>query len=239
MKIKNRIWLHTLITVFVLIFSCKKEKDVFIVYMNINPWIEYGSMTDQDGFTYKTILIGTQIWMAENLKTTKYNDGTSIPLVTDKTSWSNLSTPACCWQNNDPARKVTYGVLYNWYTVNTGKLCPTGWHVPTDAQWTTLTTYLGGESLAGGKLKESGFKHWNSPNTGATNETGFSALPGGDRLNGPDAFFDNLGEMGCWYTSSQASSEVTWNREILYNASNICRSNNLKGYGYSVRCIKD
>ena len=175
MKIKNRIWFCPLITVLILIFSCTKEKDFIFI---MNPWIAYGSMTDKDGNTYKTIQIGTQTWMAENLKTTKYNDRTSIPLVTDATSWSNLSTPACCWQDNVPARKVTYGVLYNWYTVNTGKLCPSGWHVPSDAEWNVLTDYLGGENIAGGKLKESGFKHWNKPNTGATNETHFSALSG-------------------------------------------------------------
>ena len=170
---KNKIWYYLLIVVFALISGCQKEGK--FIFMG-SPWISYGSMTDKDGNIYKTILIGTQTWMVENLKTTKYNDGTSIPFVSEPTSWSNLSTPACCWQQNDPARKVTYGVLYNWYTINTGKLCPKTWHVPSDSEWTALTDYLGGENVAGGKLKESGFKHWYSPNTGATNEVAFSAF---------------------------------------------------------------
>jgi uncharacterized protein (TIGR02145 family) len=235
MKTKNRIWFCPLITVLILIFSCNKEKDFIFI---MNPWITYGSMTDRDGNIYKTIQIGTQTWMAENLKTTKYNDRTSIPLVTDAISWSNLSTPACCWQDNVPARKVTYGVLYNWYTVNTGKLCPSGWHVPSDAEWTVLTDYLGGENIAGGKLKESGFKHWNSPNTGATNETSFSALPGGDRLNGPDALFDNLLEMGCWWTTTFGEDWAT-NRLMYDNSIRVQKFFYSKKCGLSVRCVWD
>ena len=120
---------------------------------------------DIDGNNYLTVTIGTQIWMAENLRTTKYNDGTAIPLVTDNTTWANLTTPAYCWYNNDAKTNgSTYGALYNWYSVNTKKLCPTGWHVPNDTEWTTLTTYLGGTAVAGGKLKETGTAHWYSPN---------------------------------------------------------------------------
>ncbi len=195
---KNCIWCY-LIPSFLLIFSCDRDNDTDVLYGNLNPWIEYGSMTDLDGNTYRTIIIGNQTWMVQNLKTTAYNDGTPIPVINDPLSWSNLSTPACCWQNNDPARKVTYGVLYNWYAINSGRLCPSGWHVPVDSEWAGLTDYLGGENIAGGKLKESGFSHWYSPNTGATNETYFRALPGGYRLNGPDALFSNLGEAGGWW----------------------------------------
>jgi len=141
-----------------------------------------GQFSDIDGNVYNTITIGTQIWMKENLKTTKYNDGSSIPLVTDNTAWINLSTPGYCWYNNDAATyKSAYGAMYNWYTVNTGKICPPNWHVPTDTQWETLITYLGGKIIAGGKMKETGTAHWTSPNIGATNETGFTALPGGYR----------------------------------------------------------
>ena len=240
---KNRIWLYPLITVFILIFSCNKEKDVFIVYMNINPWIEYGSMTDKDGNTYKTILIGTQTWMAENLKTTKYNDGTAIPLVTNDTAWINLSTPACCWQNNDPARKVTYGVLYNWYTVNTGKLCPIGWHVPSKAEWTILINYLGGEDASTGKLKETWFHHWPRPNKGATNETGFTALPGGDR-NFQDGLYVSLGEVACWWSSTPDGKTFDGKTQAWYMWSSIydnitSMSTYVQGNGYSVRCLKD
>lgn len=121
MMIKGRIPIYSLFALLSLIISCDKQNDSFII---LNPWIPYGSMSDQDGNTYKTILIGTQTWMTENLTTTKFNDGTVIPLVTDAATWGNLSTPACCWQNNDPARKVTYGVLYNWYTINTESSAP-------------------------------------------------------------------------------------------------------------------
>jgi uncharacterized protein (TIGR02145 family) len=238
MKMQNRIWLYLLIVVFILIHSCTKDNDIYIVNLNISPWKQYGRMTDQDGNTYKTIIIGTQTWMAENLKTTKLNDGTVIPFVPDTLSWSSLSIPACCWQNNDPARKVTYGVLYNWFTVNTGKLCPSGWHVPGDAEWTVLTDYLGGVNIAGAKLKEAGLRHWNYPNTGATNESGFSALPGGIRLEEPDASFENLGEMGCWWTTD---SDESWaSTRLMYdNGIRVQKFFYSKKNGLSVRCIRD
>jgi uncharacterized protein (TIGR02145 family) len=204
-----------------------------------NPDLTYGSVSDNDGNTYKTIQIGTQTWMAENLKTTKYNDGTTIPLVTGTTAWAALSTPGYCWYRNDAATyKATYGALYNWYTVNTGKLCPTGWHVPSDAEWTTLTIYLGGGTVAGGKLKETGTTHWLSPNTGATNETGFTALPGGDRDN--NGAFVLIGYDGRWWSSTEGSTYYAWARNMLYNYSNVSSFVNLyKQDGYSVRCLKD
>jgi|WetSurMetagenome_2_1015567.scaffolds.fasta_scaffold151448_2 uncharacterized protein (TIGR02145 family) len=236
MKLKNRIWFYSLITSFILLFSCEEKKD--IVYLNLNPWVDYGSMTDRDGNTYKTILIGTQTWMVKNLSTTSFKDGTSIPVVTDAASWENLLTPACCWQNNDPIRKVTYGVLYNWYAVNTGKLCPTGWHVPRDAEWTELIDYMGGENIAGGKLKESGFSHWSIPNAGATDEAHFKALPGGNRLNGPNSLFDDLGETGGWWTTEN-SEDFGLSRFIYYHIDHIQKALYPKKCGLSVRCIRD
>jgi uncharacterized protein (TIGR02145 family) len=235
MKKKKRIRPYLLITSLILFFGC--EKDVVIVKI-MDPWIHYGSVTDVDGNEYKTILIGDQTWMVSNLKTTRYNDGTPIPLVPDAASWTGLSSPACCWQNNDPARKITYGVLYNWYTVNTGMLCPVGWHVATDTEWTTLISYLGGENIAGGKLKESGFRHWVSPNTGATNEVAFSALPGGDRLSGSDAVFEKLGEMGCWWTIASNDGQGV-GRIISVNNINVRKSYIPKKNGMSVRCVWD
>ena len=199
--------------------------------------------TDPDGNTYSTVTIGTQVWMASDLKTTKYRDGTPIPLVTDNTAWSKLSTPGYCWYNNDvAANKDTYGVLYNWYTVNTGKLCPTGWHVPTDAEWTTLTTFLGGETGAGGKLKETGTSHWASPNTAATNTTGFTALPGGCRYGEPtffsEATFSYIGYCGGWWSSSD-DTQLAYLRYMFYFYSTVNRDFGYKNYGLSVRCLRD
>ena len=203
---------------------------------NTSQAITFITLTDADGNTYGLIKIGSQIWMAENLKTTKYNDGTSIPLVTNNTSWAVLSTPGYCWYNNDASTyKNTYGALYNFYTVETGKLCPTGWHVPTNIEWTALTTYLGGESVAGGKLKETGTTHWNSPNTGATNETGFTALPGGYRNN--NGAFNDIGNQGDWWSSTESGTNNAWFRYMLYNSNSVHISSYYKIYGFPVRCL--
>jgi uncharacterized protein (TIGR02145 family) len=195
------------------------------------------SVTDVEDNTYSTIQIGTQTWMAENLKTTKYNDGNAIPNITDNTSWDALTSPAYAWYDNNIANKVTYGALYNWYAVETGKLCPVGWHVPTDAQLTQLTNYVGGESVAGGKLKEMGTTHWISPNEGATDEYGFAALPGGDRLlNG---VFYSIGAIGSWWSSTDTLSIYAWHRFVWNNEIRFSRIYDSKTNGISVRCIKD
>ena len=197
-----------------------------------------GTVSDIDGNTYKTVTIGTQTWMAENLRVARYKNGTEIPLVTDETDWAALSTPGYCWYNNDEATyKANYGALYNWYTVSTSNLCPTGWHVPTDAEWTTLTTYLGGESVAGGKLKETGTTHWTSPNTGATNESGFTVLPEGVRWT--DATFQYLGVVGSIQTSSQKFSNTAWTWGMNSNSAALARDNYDKTLGVGTRCIKD
>ncbi|MFZ4563376.1 MAG: FISUMP domain-containing protein [Bacteroidales bacterium] len=193
------------------------------------------TVTDIDGNVYHTITIGTQVWMVENLKTTKYNDGTSIPLVTDNVEWSTLSTPGYCWYDNDAASP--YGALYNWFTVNTGKLAPTGWHVATNAEWTILTTYLGGATVCGGKLKEAGTTHWLSPNEGANNETGFTALPGGYRFSNGSYYY--IGERGYWWSSSEYDAMEAWGRGMtsFYSDVNIFMA--IKIFGHSVRCVKD
>jgi uncharacterized protein (TIGR02145 family) len=195
---------------------------------------------DIDGNLYSTVKIGNQVWMAENLKTTKLKYGGTIPLVTDNTAWSNLTTPGYCWYNNDEAtNKDTYGALYNWYTISTTNLCPMGWHVPTDIDWTTLITYLGGNSVAGGKLKETGTAHWLSPNAGATNETGFTALPGNLRVN--DGTFGGASGIGSGYWWSSTVYD-TMNAYLCiisssYGSINIGGGN--KKFGHSVRCLKD
>ncbi len=200
---------------------------------------DFVACADADGNNYTSVTIGTQTWMVENLKTTKYNDGTSIPNVTDNTAWYNLSTPAYCWYNNDATTyKNTYGALYNWYAVNTAKLAPTGWHVPTDTEWTTLTTFLGSESLASYKLKETGATHWNSPNTGTTNSSGFTALPGGSRY--VDGTYISIGNSGQWWSSSENSNNYVWFRSMNYNQVGVTRDFRYgKVDGFSVRCVKD
>jgi uncharacterized protein (TIGR02145 family) len=196
--------------------------------------------------------------MAENLKTTKYNDGTPIPNVTDNTAWAALTTPAYCWYNNDATTyKATYGALYNWYVVNAannvGKnVCPTGWHVPTDTEWHTLVLYLDAialfsntESLiAGGKLKETGTTHWESPNTGATNKSGFTALPGGERnfagafdISGSNSIFFH--SNGCWWSSTEQYDFNAYYRRLYNSLNELYSSLAVKQFGYTVRCLKD
>jgi uncharacterized protein (TIGR02145 family) len=207
---------------------------------------------DGDNNYYPVVQINTQLWMAENLKTTKYNDGTAIPNITDNTAWAALTTGAYSDFFNYPAISTTYGRLYNWYaadnnaatkvTSNGGKnVCPTSWHVPTDTEWTTLTTYLGGESVAGGKLKETGTTNWLSPNTGATNETGFTALPGGSRYI--DGTYYDLTGYGDWWGSTEDTEYPdhtrAWRRGVSYDATYVGSNGRFKRNGFSVRCVRD
>jgi uncharacterized protein (TIGR02145 family) len=204
---------------------------------------------DIDNNRYDIITIGTQTWMAENLKTTRYNDGTVIPVITDGTAWVNAQTttsPAYCWYNapNETTNLTTYGALYNWYAINTStngnkNVCPTGWHVPTDGEWTTLTDALGGESVAGGKMKEAGLAHWASPNTGATNESGFAGLPGGFRFS--FGSFSFIGGYGYWWSSTEYNTTNAWGRGLDYSVGYVDRYNVKfgKGSGFSVRCLRD
>ncbi|NJK98755.1 MAG: hypothetical protein HC905_30990, partial [Bacteroidales bacterium] len=175
---------------------------------------------------------------AENLKVTKYFDDREIPNVTDANAWAALSTPGYCWYDNDSSTySETYGALYNWYTVATDSLCPAGWHVSTDDEWITLVDYLGGLTDAGGLLKETDTTHWASPNTGATNETGFTALPSGNRsINGK---YDNINDYGYWWGFPEYSSSSAWYRRLNYDHSNIYRHYNHKNNGFSVRCLRD
>ncbi len=199
----------------------------------------YAEVSDIDGNVYPTVKIGNQIWMAENLKTTKYNDGTPIPNVTDNTTWAGLTTGAYCWYNNDATTyKIPYGALYNWYAVNTNKLAPVGWHVATDADWTILTNFLGGLNVAGGKLKETSTNHWLNPNAGATNETGFAALPGGDRYS--SISFRLIGQYGQWWTSTEYAAQTqqtAYLREIFNTDAGMSKSGGDKAVGLSIRCL--
>lgn len=217
-----------------LTISCTKDDDPAIKKDNVTEI----TVTDIDGNVYHTVTIGTQVWMVENLKTTKYRDGTSIPNVTDNTAWSNLTTGAYCDYNNTPSNSSTYGRLYNWYAATDAhNIAPTGWHVPTDADWSTLTTYLGGESVAGGKLKEIGTTHWQSPNTGATNEVGFTALPGGYRYD--DGAFYGIGSDGYWWSATEYDATYAWDLGMFNYGSNVDHYGGIKEDGFSVRCVRD
>jgi len=206
-----------------------------------NPTESTGSeVTDIDGNVYQTIKIGNQIWMAENLKVTHYRNGEAIPNIFDDTDWYyNLSTGAYCnYDNNATNADTSYGRLYNWYAVTDSRnIAPTGWHVATDAEWQTLVDYLGGSSVAGGKMKEAGTTHWSSPNTGATNESGFSALPGGYRYG--DGTYYDVGYYGYWWSATEYSSDYAWYRGLRYYNSGVSRGYGSKQGGFSVRCVGD
>jgi uncharacterized protein (TIGR02145 family) len=196
-----------------------------------------GTLNDMDGNVYNTVTIGSQVWMAENLRTTKSSDGTVIQFAVDPTTWKESSGPGYTWYNNNEATyKVPYGAMYNWYAVNSGKLCPNGSHIPTNTEWTSLLTYLGGEDF-GGKLKETGTTFWLSPNAGATNEFSFAALPGGDRNT--DGSFNSIGYEGYWWSATEYSTTDAyfWTITCLYGT--LGKNIFDKHHGLSVRCIKD
>jgi len=217
-------------------------KHTFLLFLGIalfafKPYAQT-TVTDYDGNVYNTITIGTQVWMQKNLKVTHYRNGELIPNITNDTAWSNLTSGAYCDYNNTPSNNATYGELYNWYTVvDLHNLCPTSWHVPTDAEWTILTDYLGGESVAGGKLKETTTTHWQNPNTGATNESDFTALPGGCRTN--SGIFSSIGNIGHWWSATEGSVNYAWDRGLLYSSADVDRGCDNKFKGASVRCLWD
>jgi uncharacterized protein (TIGR02145 family) len=208
----------------------------------------FAECKDGDNNYYPVVQIGTQLWMEENLKTTSYNDGTAIPNITDNTAWAALTTGSYCDYDNNPANSTIYGKLYNWYTVdnnpatrmasNGGKnLCPSGFHVPSDEEWTSLSTFLGGETVAGGKLKETGTTSWLSPNIGATNETGFTALSFVSRDGG--GFYGDVGIDGSLWSSTVGTGVGAWVWGMYYASANITRGSINKIAGISVRCVRD
>jgi uncharacterized protein (TIGR02145 family) len=227
MRKKNNFWIYQILIISTLIFtnSCKKNDESKVI-------------TDIDGNVYHSVTIGTQIWMVENLKTTKYNNGSALPNITDNLAWSTSEIPAYCWYNNDAdTNKAVYGALYTMYAAKSGMLCPTGWHIPSDKEWTTLTDYLGGTNVAGNKLREAGSVHWWYPNEGATNESGFTALPGGLRSFKGD--FASIGLYGNWWSSTFNAEESAYTRTLYNMYGGIDGGYFGLGYGLSVRCLKD
>jgi uncharacterized protein (TIGR02145 family) len=224
----NKISSFSIILGMLLIFtlSCKKDES------------PPGPVTDIDGITYKTIKIGEQIWMAENLKTTKYNDGSEINPVTDATTWNGLKTGGYCWYKNDKSLYGdTYGAIYNGYAVNTGILCPTGWHVPAREDWQKLREFTGDSIKGGGKLKEAGTLHWLTPNKGADNSSGFTALASGMRYF-EGSFASLLYFTGNWSSTGTGQKDL-WYMSLYYGDAAFKIDHITKNHGFSVRCIKD
>lgn len=209
----------------------------------------FETISDIDGNRYKIVSINDQVWMAENLKTSKYNDGTTIQLATDNSVWNELTSGAYCWYENDSAKyEKKFGKLYNWYIMNDDKICPEGWHVPSDEEWQKLEMYLGmiqneanqsgnrGEAEnIGGKMKESGTMQWLSPNNGANNESGFSGIPGGSR-NDSFGFID---EQGYWWSSTELYSSSAFYRNLISDKAYVFRQATEKRIGMSIRCVQD
>jgi len=199
------------------------------------------TITDIDGNAYHIVTIGTQTWMVENLKTTKYRDGTNIPSVTENAAWAALKTGACCDYNNEASMSKKYGKLYNMYAIaDSRNLAPAGWHVANDSDWIILTTFLGGDSIAGGKLKETGTTHWTSPNVGATNEVVFTALPGGYRQQNGE--FGGIGNYSYFWspaTSDYSGAFIPCYRGIFHKYVYIYRFEVYWQSGFSVRCVRD
>ena len=232
MKKQQNFLLHSFVVMgllSLLLWGCKKDNSA-------TEESTAGTVTDIEGNVYHTVTIGTQTWMAENLKTTKYRTGKPITPVTDSLQWSTLSTEAYCMYRNDPSRVAVYGLLYNWFAVtDTNNIAPQGWHVPADSEWTTLTNYLG--TGGGGKLKATGTTYWNSPNASASNSTGFNGLPGGDRSYTGE--FHYLGTYGCFWCATESSAANAPEHVLSCNSGNILMFDLSKGLGLSVRCVKD
>lgn len=220
----------SIIAIAMLFSACKKDDDT-------SQDTQFGTVTDIDGNVYQTVKIGTQTWMMENLKTTRYNDGSTIPNVVDNLQWYNQATGAYCLYNNDASNNATYGKLYNWFSVNTGKLAPTGWHVPTLAEYNTMVQYLGNGNDVGGKIKSTS-SLWETPNTGADNSTNFSALPAGYRSgSGSNAGYYNIGTATEFWLSD---TDGPYFFQVSSNTANIHQGYmSYKNNGYSIRCIKD
>lgn len=185
-----------------------------------------------------SVTICSQVWMSNNLTSSTYKNGDVIPKITDGTAWASLTTGAWCWYNNDSATYSIYGKLYNWYAVNDPRgLAPLGWHIPSDVEFATLSTCLGGDAAAGGALKEAGIAHWVTPNTGAINSNGFTGLPSGNRdLSGN---FNNMGKYGSFWNATQFDAGTAWFRYLSYQDAILSKYNREKTFGYGVRCIKD
>ena len=241
---KDYIWLCFVIAALLISIGCKKEDND----KNGDPTTSY-TVSDIDGNTYKVVEIGGRAWMVEDLRTTCFRDGEPIPHVPLQSEWRNLTSVAYCWYDNDTLEPYSgFGLLYNGYAVQSGLLCPAGWHVPTDEEWQELEAYLGIDSAdlprqgwrgsdQGGMLKEKGTAHWNAPNKEADNATGFTGLPGGYRNH--IGLFHNLGVDGSWWSqTTSGTTDNIWYRRLAFDTGGIGRFNQNPKSGFAVRCIR-
>ena len=214
-----------------------------IYYILLLLSLSFGTVTDIDGNVYETVQIGEQLWMAENLKTTHYNNGDEITYPNNE-DFGSYDEGQYGVYDNDPSNADIYGNFYNWYTVDDDRgLCPEHWHVPSDDEWTILIDYLGGTSVAGGKMKstgtiEDGDGLWYSPNEGASNESGFSAFPAGYRGSG-NGYYGSMGGYGSFWSSSEYGSDDAYVRNLYYGYSDVFRNFGNRHYGFSIRCVAD
>ncbi len=216
---------HILFAILILLsLSCKKDR------------LQTGTVTDIDGNVYKTVKIGTQTWMAENLRTTRLNDGTALNEINDKVEWGATQTPGFCWFNYDINEKKPWGAFYNSKAVYSGKLAPQGWHIPTNEDWELLAQTLGGLDVAGGKLKEKGTTHWASPNTAATNQSGFTALPNGVTSS---SGFGYTYVVGFYFSSTQEIADAVSLYTMGSNNGKLQFTSVTDGVGFPARCVKD
>jgi len=222
-------------------FKIFRMKSIFVIIVTtffghyINAQVVPFAFIKSPANNITSVVIGNQVWTDKNLEVTTYRNGDPIPEVTDPSAWAGLTTGAWCYYNNDPANGAIYGKLYNWYAVNDPRgLAPSGWHVPSDAEWNTLDTYLGGNSVAGGKMKTTTL--WASPNIDATNSSGFSGLPGGTSYHG--TFYD-VGFFGVWWSATERNSSDAWAPYTYYNHGGLNGDYHNKERGFSVRLVKD
>jgi len=223
-----------------------RSSDIILIYgllFILLPGCEKGEdppppVTDVDGNVYETVMIGNQVWMAENLRTTRLNDSSEIKLISKNQEWNTTSDPAFCWYNNDSSLfKAPYGALYNGYAATNEKICPVGWRVPDYEDWQQLVGFLGDAEIAGGKLKIAGFTQWHPPNTGADNSSSFSALPAGMRYF--EGTFSSLSYFTAFWAVKEADNASHYFVSLSYLDSRANFSSKSKKYGFSIRCIRD
>lgn len=236
MKPTRTLWMKLFLLIGILILmsaGCGNDNDGSSNTLPINP-----TLTDIDGNEYNQVTIGTQVWIQENLKVTRYRDGSSISHITSDDEWEKTGKGAWCYYENDAGYAPEYGCLYNWYAASDSRnVCPLGWHVPTNDEWKTLLTFLGGWEHAGGKLKEAGTAHWAAPNTGATNESGFTGLPGGSRVNG--GIFNNDIDLYGWWWSSTMPDNFAFALGLYYEVAWADHTELSPSWGLSIRCIQN